>query len=130
MSLTLIDPVNNRFKLDRSAVDRRLVLGHLRSVLHSFANKPEYSRFYIGITGDLEERLAQHQRTRPEFKLMIPIYEEPGHYLNDSFDRLEREVIAAFRGGIRHPDSGQMLLHCDNGAAGAAPKCYLYILVG
>jgi hypothetical protein len=130
MALKLIEPSQNRWLLQVSAVDRKIVIGHLRSVLNNFAAKPEYTKFYIGITGDVEERLYGHQRKRPEFKLMIPIYEEPSHYMDDSFDRLERDAIAAFRGGIRHPETHAMALKCDNGAEGAAPKTTLYILVG
>ncbi len=130
MGLKLIEPADNRFKFNRSVVDRKAVLGHLQTVLNSFAAKPELSMFYIGITGSLEDRLAGHQRYKPEFKLMIPIYEEPAHYLEDSFDALERSAINRFRAGIRHPDSKEMLLRCANGAEGAAPKTYLYILVG
>jgi hypothetical protein len=130
MALKLIEPSQNRWLLQISAVDRKIVIGHLRSVLNNFAAKPEYTKFYIGITGDVEERLYGHQRKRPEFKLMIPIYEEPSHYMDDSFDRLERDAIAAFRGGIHHPETHAMALKCDNGAEGAAPKTTLYILVG
>lgn len=130
MALRLIEPASNRFLLTRSVVDRKAVIGHLRTVLNSFAMKDGYTKFYIGITGNLEDRLAGHQRSRPGFKLMIPIYAEPAHYLEDSFDSLERSAIAAFGGGIRHPDTQAMLLRCDNGAEGAAPKSYLYILVG
>jgi hypothetical protein len=130
MALKLIEPNQNRWMMKTSAVDRKQVIGHLESVLKSFAAKPEYTQFYIGITGDVEERLYGHQRKRPEFKLMIPIYEEPSHYMDDSFDRLERDAIAAFRGGIRHPVTNAVTLKCDNGAEGAAPKTTLYILVG
>jgi hypothetical protein len=130
MALRLIDPANNRFLFTRSTVDRKAVIGHLRTVLNSFAAKDGYTKFYIGITGHLQDRLAGHQRSRPEFQLMIPIYEEPAHYLEDSFDSLERMAIRTFGEGIRHPETQQMLLRCDNGAEGAAPKTTLYILVG
>ena len=130
MALTLLDPEHNRFLMKFSAVDRKMVVDHLRTVLNSFAMKPQYTKFYIGITGDLEGRLLRHQRHKPEFKLMVPIYEEPAHYLDDSFDLLERTAIAAFRAGIHNPTTKELLLKCDNGAEGAAPKSYLYILVG
>jgi hypothetical protein len=130
MALRLIEPAANRFMLTRSVVDRKAVIGHLRTVLNSFANKDGYTKFYIGITGNLQDRLAGHQRSRPDFQLMIPIYEEPAHYMQDSFDSLEGLAISAFRAGIQHPVTKQMLLRCDNGAEAAAPKSTLYILVG
>jgi hypothetical protein len=130
MALQLLDDTQNRWKLHRGVVDRKAVLGHLRTVLNSFASKGTYSKFYIGITGNVEERLQGHRTKRPDFKLMIPIYEEPANFLDDSFDRLERDAIQAFRGGIVHPETKKLLLACDNGPDGAAPKTTLYILVG
>lgn len=130
MALRLIESASNRFMLTRSVIEHRAVLGHLRTVLNSFAMKDGFTKFYIGITGNLEERLARHQRSRPEFKLMIPIYAEPAHYFENSFDSLERLAISAFSAGIKHPDTHALLLRCDNGAEGASPKSYLYILVG
>ncbi len=130
MALRLIEPANNRFMLTRGVIDRRAVIGHLRTVLNSFANKEGYSKFYIGITGNLEDRLAGHRRSRPDFKLMIPIYEEPAQYFESSFDSLEGVAISTFKAGIQHPVSKQTLLRCDNDSGAAAPKSYLYILVG
>jgi hypothetical protein len=131
MALVMIDPTaGSRFLWNRSAIDRNAVIGHLRGVLNTFAAKPQYSKFYIGITGDLEERLEGHRRKRPDFKLMIPVYSEPGHYFDDSFDTLERDAIAALDGGILHPQTGQVALACDNRASGISPRNWLYILVG
>ena len=129
MSLQLIQPTGT-YMLDRSVVDRRAVMGHLHSVLKVYAMKPGFSRFYIGITSDVEARLRDHQVKKPEFKLMIPIYQEERMLLSDSFDQMERDMIQAFRGGIKHPDTGRILLTCDNGPGGARPKSVLYVLVG
>jgi len=131
MALTLIDPSQNRWLYKRSAVDRKQLMEHLRLVLTGFANRGEYTKFYIGMTGNLDDRLAGHRRKRPEFKLMIPIYTEPVTYLEvESFDHLERMAIDTFKAGIVHPDTKKVLMKCDNGPDGAAPKNYLYILVG
>lgn len=125
----LIQPAR-KYMLTHSAVDRRAVIDQVRSVLKVYAMKPGFSRFYIGITSDVDARLRDHQLKKPEFKLMIPIYEEERMLLSDSFDQLERDAIAAFRDGIRHPDTGQVLLRCGNGPGGARPKSVLYVLVG
>ena len=111
-------------------MERRAVLEHLRLILISFAVKGVYKKFYIGITKDVEARLADHQRAKPEFKLMVPIYEEPSVFMVDSFDFLERDAIETFRAGIQHPDTHQVLLQCANGPGGATPKTTLYILLG
>lgn len=129
MALQLIQP-EDRYILKRDVIDRRAVIGHLRSVLSAFASKPEYTRFYVGITGDLEARLLKHRRYKPEFRLMVPIYQEQEILHEDSFDELEKIAIREFRDGIRHPTTREVLLRCDNGPGGAAPKRTLYILVG
>lgn len=125
----LIQPAR-KYMLTHSAVDRRAVIDQVRSVLKVYAMKPGFSRFYIGITSDVDARLRDHQLKKPEFKLMIPIYEEERMLLSDSFDQLERDAIAAFRDGIRHPDTCQVMLRCGNGPGGARPKSVLYVLVG
>ncbi len=131
MALTLIDPLQNRWLYNRSAVDRKQVIEHLKLVLTGFANRGEYTKFYIGMTGNLDDRLEGHRKTRPEFRLMIPIYAEPVEYMEvESFDHLERLAINTFKAGIVHPDTKKVLMKCDNGPGGAAPKNYLYILVG
>lgn len=130
MALQLIGTSEGRqFLFDRSVVDRKAVIGHLRDVLKSFAAKPQYRKFYIGITGNLEERLEGHRARRDDFLLMIPIYSEPRPYFEDSFDSLERDAIAAFAAGVPNTASGR-LLRCDNVASGISPKNWLYILVG
>lgn len=125
----LIQPTG-KYMLGHSAVDRRAVIDQVRSVLKVYAMKPEFSRFYIGITSDVETRLRDHQAKKPEYKLMIPIYEEERMLLSDSFDQLERDAINTFRSGIRHPDTGRTMLTCGNGPGGARPKSVLYVLVG
>lgn len=50
--------------------------------------------------------------------------------MQDSFDLLERDAIAACRTGITHPETGRVMLTCDNGPGGAQSKAMLYILVG
>lgn len=129
MPLQLISPPD-RFMLKRSVDARSIILGHLHSVLKSFAAKPEYSQFYIGITRDLDARLSDHRGKRPDFKLMVPIYEEPANIVDSAFDVLEHEAIKTFRNGITHPETQQMLLRCANKPDGARPKTMLYILVG
>jgi hypothetical protein len=125
----LIQP-REKYMLSHGAVDRAAVIGHLRDVLKAFANKPEYTKFYIGITNDVDTRLRDHQVRKPDFKLMVPIYEEQAILLENSFDRLERDAINALRDGIRHPETRKLLLQCENGLGGAPPKTTLYILVG
>ena len=129
MSLQLIQPTG-QYMLSHSAVDRRAVIDQIRSVLKVYAMKPGFSRFYIGITSDVQRRLKEHRVSRPEFRIMIPIYEEEGMLLSDSFDQLERDAINTFRGGIKHPDTGRVMLTCDNGPGGLVPKSVLYLLVG
>jgi hypothetical protein len=129
MALQLIQP-RDKFMLGTHVVDRNAVLGHLRSVLSSFASKPEYSRFYIGITNDVETRLSDHRIHKPDFKLMVPVYEEEAILVENAFDVLEREAIRTFSGGIKHPVTNAMLLRCENGPGGARPKRILYVLVG
>jgi hypothetical protein len=129
MPLQLIQP-RDKHLFSRSAVDRRAVIEHLRLVLISFAVKGNYRKFYVGITRDVETRLRDHQSKKPDFKLMVPIYEEPSTFMADSFDFLERDAIMAFRAGIRHPDTKRLLLECANGPGAATPKTTLYILLG
>ncbi|MEP6493254.1 MAG: GIY-YIG nuclease family protein [bacterium] len=129
MPLTFINP-RDKYTLKASVVDRAAVIGHLRLVLKAFAMKDEFSKFYIGISNDLETRILKHRVNKPDFKLMVPIYEDGGLFVEDSFDRLERDAITEFRNGIVHPQSLKMMLRCDNGHGGATPKTFLYILVG
>lgn len=126
-----------KLMLDRDVVHRgamgvmhhSAVIGHLRQVLTYFAVKG-FSKFYIGITNDLNARLSQHQLNKPEFKLMCPIYGEEANLVENAFDRLEQEAIKQFIGGVAHPETGRLVLRCCNGQRGALPKTWLYILVG
>ena len=129
MTLQLIQPPD-RYMMKNDVIDRRAVIGHLRSVLKAFASKPEYTRFYIGITGDLEARLLKHRRYKPQFTMMVPIYEEQAILVENSFDGLEKDAIREFRDGIKHPVTNDVLLRCENGPGGAPPKASLYLLVG
>ncbi len=129
MALQLVSP-EDKYMLKTGVINHEAVIGHLKQVLHSFAMKPEYSKFYIGITSDLNTRLASHRANKPDFKLMCPIYLEAHNLVGNAFDRLERKAIEAFRSGITHPDTRETLLECRNGPGGALPKNWLYILVG
>jgi len=128
MPLQLIQ--DQQYKMKRSAVDRRAVIEHLRLVLGAFAMKGKYKQFYIGITRDIEARLRDHQTKKPQFALMVPIYDEPSTFMADSFDFLERDAIETFRKGIIHPETGKQLLECANGPGAATPKTTLYVLIG
>src|SRR4051812_36148090 len=55
MPLQLIEP-RDKYMMPRHTITHEAVLGHLESVLKAFAAKQEYSKFYVGITGDLENR--------------------------------------------------------------------------
>lgn len=129
MSLEMIQP-RDKFLLKQGVIARLPVISHLRTVLNSFANKPEFTRFYIGITSDLDRRLAEHRGNDRQFKWMCPIYEEPESHMDEnSFDLLEREALMAFKGGIVHPETRKMLTF-ENLREGSPPKRCLYILVG
>ncbi|AYZ65115.1 GIY-YIG nuclease family protein [Burkholderia multivorans] len=130
MTLRLIVPYD-KYMLKVDVIRHSDVISHLHQVLKIFAKKnPEYSKFYIGITSDLNKRLSSHQANKPSFKLMCPIYREPHNLVGNAFDRLEREAIMNFRGGIKHSGTGEVALECDNDLDGARPKNWLYILVG
>lgn len=129
MALEFIQPLD-KYQLNRGVIDRRAVIDHLRQILKVYAMKPGFSKFYIGITSDPASRLSSHQKEKPHFKLMIPIYEEQRILLEGSFDLLEREAITACRAGISHPETGRVMMTCENGPGGARPKAMLYILVG
>lgn len=126
--LQLIDPPG-KYLMPRHTVDRAAVIGHLRLVLSGFANKPEYTKFYIGITNDVNTRLQGHRSNRRDFKLMVPVYEEQPLLVENSFDKLEQDAITTFRQGILNLQT-KKVLRCDNGPDGAPPKITLYILVG
>jgi len=130
MSLRLIDP-RDKFLLKRDVISTQAVLGHLRSVLRSFAMKEGHSQFYIGITRHVERRCDQHRVKNPWAQWMCPVFEEAvPHVLAGSFDALERDAIREFRRGIIHPETNKVLLSCRNGPSGSQPKTCLYVLVG
>ena len=65
------------------------------------------------------------------FDKMIPIYGEAANLVENAFDRLEREAIKQFRGGIPVLGSpSKRVMKCCNEPDGALPKTWLYILVG
>ena len=118
------------YQLDVGLIDHSSIIAHMKSVLNTFAAKPQYSKFYIGITSDLENRKLDHQRNKPEYVLMCAIYKDETNIVANSFHNLERDAINAMRGGIRHPVNNQVLLRCANGPGGSLAKNWLYILVG
>jgi hypothetical protein len=117
-----------RYRMPVGTLDHNAVLGHLRDVLNVFASKPDCTRFYIGITGDLKARLRQHERERPEYTLMCAIHKEESHLITDSFQRLEAAAITRFQGGVYNPTTGRVL-RCGNAVGGGRPQNWLYLLV-
>jgi hypothetical protein len=126
--LQMIDP-QEKF-LVRGTIDRTAIISHVRSVLVNFAAKGKHSKFYVGITGSLDTRLRQHRIEKPDFRLMVPVFEEPAQYHADALDHVERDMIAALRGGIVHPDTNRTVLTCANGPGGSVAKRCLYLLLG
>jgi hypothetical protein len=111
VTLELVNP-RDKFKLKQGFVSNEVVLGHLEWVLKSFAAKPEYSRFYIGITNELERRLADHRgdATKKDFRLMCPIVEEESpQALGGAFDGLELAAIARFNPGVMNIETNKLL---------------------
>lgn len=106
--LQMIDP-REKF-LVRGTIDRTAIISHVRSVLVNFAAKGKHSRFYVGITGSLDTRLRQHRIEKPDFRLMVPVFEEPAHYHADAFDHVEPDTIAALR---RHCSPGHQSYCAD-----------------
>lgn len=117
MALQLVSP-EDKYMLKTGVINHEDVIGHLRQVLNAFAAKPEYSKFYIGITSDLYTRLAKHRATKPDFKLMAPIYLEAHNLVGNAFDRLERKAIETFRTGITHPNPANGCWHAATARAG------------
>lgn len=115
------------YKIPVDVIDHRAVLSHLRDVLNTFAAKPLYREFYIGITNDLERRRKEHDGKG--YKLMCAIHDQPDIVVGNSFHNLEREAIQMFRDGIKHPDTKSVLLRCANSPSGSLAKNWLYILV-
>ena len=125
MSLKLTDA----FMLKNSALGHDQVLEHLRLILQRFLVQTDASRFYIGMTADVERRRQEHEEKKPEFTLMCVIHEEPPHMTTGiNLDDLESEAIARFRSGLTNPSNGRSL-RCTNDQRGSARKQWLYILV-
>ncbi len=116
------------YRLGGHVVDQDAVVGHVREVLNSFAAKPDCSRFYVGITGDLEQRRTSHEKKKPEYTLMCVIYGEPAPVVSGSFHNLEQTVIERYRAGVMNPATGKTLI-CGNGQGGSTGKSWLYLLV-
>lgn len=133
MALQLIDP-RDKYVMKHTALPVA-VIGHIRDVLKAFLMKPEYTKFYVGITQDVSRRLQEHQRTKPEYKLMIPVYDETGVPRLDSFDQLEQLAIRTFGPAhgtaFTHPlaPPGRKLVF-DNRRENAPPQNTLYLLLG
>ena len=119
--------VSYDYQVPVDVIDHRAVISHLRDVLNAFAAKPQYSEFYIGITNDLDRRKSEHESKG--YKLMCVIYQEPINFVANSFHNLERDAINAYRSGIQHPTTKQLLLRCANKPSGSLAKNWLYILV-
>lgn len=122
--------LNIKHKMTVGVLDNNAVISHLRSVLNTYVNNPAYSKFYIGITSNLEDRLAEHKRTKPQFKLMCPIYEESNPKSDMAFHRLEKDAINQLRSGIVNPSNPGNKMLCENGPGGSLPKNVLYVLIG
>jgi hypothetical protein len=129
VSLEIIKP-RDKFLLKQGFFSTEAVLGHLELVLKSFASKPEYSRFYIGVTMNLEQRMVQHRAKGDLYRLMCPIVEEESpKALQSAFDGLEQAAIERFNPGVVNTATKKVLM-CGNVKPGIAPKSILYILVG
>jgi hypothetical protein len=111
------------------------VIGHIRLVLMKYLGEPGYTKFYVGITQDVSRRLQEHQRNKPEYRWMIPIYDEAGVQHPGGFDQLEQLAIRTFGpkhgAEFTHPNAppGRKLVF-DNRRENSAPQNTLYLLVG
>lgn len=117
-----------RYRIPVGTLDSAAVLGHLQAVLNVFASKPDCTKFYIGITGDLKKRRRQHEQERPEYTLMCAIHKEESHLITDSFQKLEAAAITRFQGGVLNKATGRVL-RCGNAIGGTRPQNWLYLLV-
>ena len=122
--------LNYKHQMNVGVLDNKAVIAHLRGVLNTYVNNPAYSRFYIGITSDLETRRASHQLEKPQFKMMCPIYEESNPKADMAFHSLERDAINQLRKGIVNPSDPSKKMLCENGPSGSLPKNWLYVLIG
>ena len=133
MPLQLIDPRDKYVMIHTTWPDA--VMSHIRDVLKVYLMKPEFTKFYIGITQDVNRRLQQHQRAKLEYKLMIPVYDETGVHPMDSFDQLEQLAIMTFGPAygteFSHPNApaGRKLIF-DNRRENSPPQNTLYLLLG
>ena len=118
------------YRLPKPTILQEAVFDHLRFVLRHFAASGDCSKFYIGITNDLERRRKEHEGNpnRAEFTLMCAIHSEEGSHLDDSFLNLEKQAIDTFRQGVVVPKTNQRLV-CANGPGGSSAKNWLYVLV-
>lgn len=116
------------YRIPAAVITHHAVIGHLREVLNVFAGRDDCSKFYIGITGDLERRRKEHERLRSEFTLMCVIHAEEANMVEDSFHNLEMEAIRRFRSGVLNKETNRMLT-CANGVPGSRAKNWLYLLV-
>jgi hypothetical protein len=119
-----------KHQFNRSVIRNDAVIDHLRGVLNTYVNKPDFSRYYIGITSNLEDRRYSHERKKPMFRLMCPIYEESNPKADMAFHELERDAINSLRDGIINPSDTSKSMICDNGPGGSLPKDWLYVLLG
>ena len=122
--------LNYEHKMKVSVLNNSAVISHLRGILNTYVNNPAYSRYYIGITSDLETRRASHERKKPLFRLMCPIYEDSNPKADMAFHSLERDAINKLRSGIVNPSNPNHRMNCENGPGGSLPKNWLYILLG
>lgn len=122
--------LNYKHQMTVGVLDNRAVISHLRGVLSTYVNNPIYSKFYIGITSDLKTRRASHEREKPQFKMMCPIYEESNPKSDMAFHGLERDAINQLRQGIVNPSDPSKNMRCDNVPGGSLPKNCLYVLIG
>ncbi|MFJ1209791.1 GIY-YIG nuclease family protein [Burkholderia pyrrocinia] len=126
--LALNRDVVHRGASNKGVTQHATVIFHLQQVLSHFARQKKYDKFYIGVTNDVDTRLASHRRNKPEYRWMVPIYEEDSVNVSNAFDLMEQEAIDYFRSGFYDHNSGEHL-DCGNGPRGASPKMCLYILI-
>jgi hypothetical protein len=117
------------FALKDSALSHERVLDHLNDILKKFLVQTDATKYYIGMTNDIETRRAQHEKKKPEFTLMCVIHgEDPAMASDLKLDDLEALAINRFRSGITNPTTGRRLT-CANTVSGMAPKLWLYVLL-
>ncbi len=133
MPLQLISP-RDKYMMAHTA-HPEAIMGHIRDVLNVFLMKPDFTKFYVGITQNENRRLEQHRRKKMEYQLMIPIYDETGVHPPDSFDQLEQLAIRTFgpaQGTVfSNPKApaGRKLIF-DNRRENSPPQNTLYLLLG